>query len=161
MNDKSSSTRSNLTLACTDWTGKWQHSSVLQWNKSTVFLRPHEVFATKYPTWIQSNPVNQKILPHNMCVCDVCAARFSKWMLLFSVSSKTHWSKLQVRVFVHCALPASAMTSSAGVVVSNGGASGRLRGAKRREAQSVVFVRASSRHALIVTPDIVTHGAMW
>lgn len=25
---------------------------------------------------------------------------------------------------------------------------------------SAVFVRASSRHALIVTPDIVTHGAM-
>lgn len=33
--------------------------------------------------------------------------------------------------------------------------------AKKRETQSVVFVRASSRHALIVTPDIVTHGAMW
>ncbi|KAK2846617.1 hypothetical protein Q5P01_009616 [Channa striata] len=47
---------------------------------------------------------------------------------------------------------------------SDGGESEPLSGPRRqdrRETRSVVLVGTSSRHALIVTPDIVTHGAMW
>lgn len=53
-----------------DWLLTAQYSSTVE-QEHTVFLRSREAFATKYQTWIQSNPVNQKISPHNVCVCVV------------------------------------------------------------------------------------------
>ena len=154
-----------------------QYSSTVEPQHTT-----YEVFATKNIKHKSSQiPCQWQNTSLTICVC-FCAARYSK-LTCFPLYPKLKRTdpNHRLNVLVHCApcQPQLRLPCYTGVVIPRwhkpfswrciGGESppppeplATPRGGKeKRDSNLWCFVRASSRHASIVTPDIVTHGAMW
>lgn len=150
-------------LKCTqiiNWPINWiQHSTFPQHKKSPL---PPNGLWQNIQQKKQPNPIDDKLFPHDMCVCVWCLC--SK-LLSFHLSVIKLGSNALIGVFVHCAPPASTMTSSAGVCAfwwwCTKGAS-EAPSCPRRQRRERLNPRclsgASSRHALIIN---TRHSHPW